>query len=384
MTTELVLKSRTDVEDFVRGCTFYGTGGGGKPTHGMRLLLEDLERIGEIAVSDRSVVRDDAWTCTPFLMGSIAPATPETAARLENAGLGRRIGMADRVLTLAVQELRAYVGFEIEAIVPIELGGGNTPAAIDAAMSLGKKVINGDFAGRAIPEIAQGTPNLANMPSHPTAYADEWGNVSIVKTAVNYQLAESLGKMISVAAVGLAGGAGLLMRAKEMKELVIPNTLGECLIAGQTIRSSVAAKKDPSEALAEATGGWVLFRGAVIKKEWEDRDGYMWGTNTIDGHGNHEGHTFKIFYKNENHVSWLDDKPLVTSPDLITVMRSDTGEPITNTEIREGDFVSVIGLRGRRPFETPEGLRILGPKHFGYDIEHVSIEKLAKENRLIA
>lgn len=381
--TDLILKSKEDVEDFVRGCTFYGTGGGGKPTHGMRLLLEDLEKTGEITISDYSSVRDDAWTCTPFLMGSIAPITPETTARMENAGLRKRIALADRVLTLAVLELQAYVGVEIEAIVPIELGGGNTAAAIDAALSLGKKVINGDFAGRAIPEIAQGTPSLAGKPAHPTAYVDEWGDVSIIKTAVNYQVAESLGKMISVAAFGLAGGAGLLMQAREMKRLVIPNTLSECMLAGQTIRNSVADKKDPPEALAAATRGWVLFRGVVVKKDWKDKEGYLWGINTIDGHGHYEGHTFKIFYKNENHISWLDDKPLVTSPDLLVVVRSDTGEPITNTDIKEGDSVSVIGLRGRRPFETPEGLQILGPKHFGYDIEHVSIERLAKEKQLL-
>jgi len=187
-----------------------------------------------------------------------------------------------------------------------------------------------------------------------------------------------LGKMISVAAFGLVGGAGLLMKGRDMKRVVIQNTLSECFLAGQTLRRAAAAKQDPADAVAKATKGWVLFRGTVTKKDWQDKEGYLWGTNTIDGKGNFKGHTFKVFYKNENHVTWLDDKPYVTSPDIIECIRSDTGEPITNTNIKEGDSISVLGLRGREPFRSPKGLEILGPKHFGYDIKYTPIEQVVK------
>jgi len=378
MYMDLILKTKEDIEDFVRGCTFYGTGGGGKPTMGRKLLLEDLDRLGEITVTDPESIRDDAWVCTPFLMGSIAPRTPETQARMEKVGLKKRIGEADRILMLSVLELQSYAKVDVDAVVSIELGGGNTPGPVDVAMSLGKKVVNGDLTGRAIPEISQISTYLADMPSHPTAYVDEWGNVSIVKTAINYHLAESLGKMLSVAAYGLVAGAGLLMRGKEMKKVIVPNTLTECMQAGQAIRKAVEAERDPASAVAKATKGWVLFRGKVVKKKWEDKEGYLWGTNTIEGADEFKGHNFKIFYKNENHVTWLDDKPYVTSPDIIEVIRKGTGEPITNTDITEGDTVSVLGLKGRAPFRTPKGLGVLGPKHFGFNIEYTPIEKLVK------
>jgi len=345
------------------------------------LLLDDLAKMGEIRISDPASVRDDAWVCTPYLMGSIAPISDETRARMAAAGLTKRIGMADRMLILALKELEGYARVEVEAIVPVELGGANSPAAIDVALALGKKVVNGDYAGRAIPEIDQLTTYLADKPTHPTAYVDEWGNITIIKTAINYHLAEALGKMISVAAFGIAGGAGLLMRGKEMKEVIVPNTLTECFQAGQAIRKAVASKQDPADAVAKATQGWVLFRGKVVKKDWQDREGYLWGTNTIEGQEQFKGHAFKIFYKNENHVTWLDDKPYVTSPDIVEVIRRDSGEPITNTDIKEGDAVSVLGLRGRDAFKTPKGLEVLGPKHFGYDIPYVPIEIIMKEGR---
>jgi len=36
--------------------------------------------------------------------------------------------------------------------------------------------------------------------------------------------------------------------------------------------------------------------------------------------GDFEGHKFAIWYKNENHIVWIDDKPFVTSPDIIALV----------------------------------------------------------------
>ena len=58
----------------------------------------------------------------------------------------------------------------------------------------------------------------------------------------------------------------------------------------------------------------------VAAKEWEDRAGYMYGTTTIAGADGFKGHTLKVWFKNENHISWLDDKPYVTSPDMICLL----------------------------------------------------------------
>ena len=50
-----------------------------------------------------------------------------------------------------------------------------------------------------------------------------------------------------------------------------------------------------------------------------------------------------------------------------------TGEPKTNPSIREGDEVAVIGIRAAEVFTTEKGLEILGPKHFGFNLEYKPI-----------
>ena len=84
----------------------------------------------------------------------------------------------------------------------------------------------------------------------------------------------------------------------------------------------------------------------MTAKDWEDRGGYMYGTTHIRGTGAHEGHTLDVWFKNENHVSWLDGEPWVCSPDLVTLAYRD-GEGTTNTLIDEGDEVSSLYVLAR-------------------------------------
>ena len=128
----------------------------------------------------------------------------------------------------------------------------------------------------------------------------------------------------------------------------------------------------------KAVDGWLLFKGKVSKRETWDKEGYYWGINTIEGIDEFKGHTFKIFFQNENHITWLDDAVYVTSPDLIEVVHLANAEPITNTDLKEGDTVAVTGAKNL-PFRTDVGIAAVGPKHYGYDIEYVPIEKRVKQ-----
>jgi hypothetical protein len=88
----------------------------------------------------------------------------------------------------------------------------------------------------------------------------------------------------------------------------------------------------------------------------------------------------KVWFKNENHITYLDEKPFVTSPDLIAIIDATSGEPYTNTVVEEGMNVAVLGARADVKYRRPEGLALLGPRYFGFDLDYVPIEKhLAKK-----
>jgi hypothetical protein len=370
-----VLKTEEEVRDFVRGCAFFGTGGGGDPKIGLRFLLEDLREGKEIKWRDISEIPEDTVLATPFYMGSIAPLTEADKERMRKLGLDEE--KEDRVLIEALRELEGYTGAKIGAITPFEIGGINTPGPVDAAVRMGLLMVDGDYSGRALPEISQGLPAILGKKGIPIATCDRWGNRTVIKEAVNYDVTEFIGKSISLIAFGLCGQAGMLLQMKEVKDAIIPGTLTRALEVGRAIRNARENNRDSVKAAAEACDGWVLFKGKVAKRETEDKEGYFWGTNTIEGIENFSGHTFKIWFKNENHVSWFDDKPYVASPDILAVLDLHTGEPITNSDLKKGEVVGVVGVKNEK-FRTPEGISQLGPKHYGFDIEYKPIEELVK------
>jgi len=370
-----ILQTEQEIEDFVRGCTFLGTGGGGNPKDGLPLLLETFRSGKKIQWVDVDEIEDEKWTTAPAGMGSIAPLTLEKIKMLEQLGLKEK--KVKRPLMEAVRELEKYLQAKVEVIVPIEIGGGNTPIPLDTAAQLGKVMVDGDYTGRAIPEAEQCLPALYNKKITPMVCVDDWGNITIIKEVVNLAVAERLGKLISTIATGLCGETFFTMKAKEMKEVLVPGTLTKCLQIGKKIREAREKGTDPVRAVIEEIDGWLLFKGRVIKRETEDKEGYYWGTNILEGLGEFQGHTFKIWFKNENHISWLDEAPYVTSPDIIQVVELEMAEPITNTDLKEGTLVAVVGAKNER-YRTEKGIELLGPRHYGFDLDYIPIEKRVK------
>ena len=371
------IKTDQEILDFVRGCTFMGTGGGGDPQVGVAWLKAARDEGIKIAWVAHTEIPDEAWTVCPFLMGSIAPLTEQAKKRMQHLGLTKEAYKS--IQAESVRLLEQHMNVQIGAIVAIELGGSNTPGAVVAAARLGIPAVDGDYTGRAIPEIPQTTPYLNNLPLWPISSVDSYGNLCVIKESVGYEMAERIGKFLAAASFGLAAQAGFLFKGSDMKRVVIPGTLSNCLKIGRTIRESRDAGGDPVKEIVSELNGWLLFEGEVSKKEWEDKEGYYWGTHTVSGQETFSGSEFKIWFKNENHVSWLNGKPYVTSPDMLIVVDRETGEPYANSAIAEGQHVAVIGLPAIDQFRSPKGIDILGPKHFGFDIEYTPIEQLVSQ-----
>lgn len=366
------LKTKQEIVDFVRGCTFLGTGGGGSPEPGIEGLTALLEKGKTLSFVPASEISDDVWTTCCYLMGTIAPKSDEVVRGMKKFGLTNRT--IEYMPAEAGKELAKYAGVKVGALVPLEIGGGATSSAVAAGAIFGVPVVDGDYSGgRAIPEVPQTTPILFDRGMWPIASVDAYGNRAVITGASSFEMAERIGKMLSAASFELVGNAAFLMNGKAMKETVVQGTLSKSYAIGKAIREAREQGKDPVAAGCEASGGVVLFKGKVSLKEWEDRDAYLWGEHTIAGSGDFAGHTYRIWFKNENHVTWLDGTPHVTSPDLVIVVEADTGEPLTNTVIAEGQDVAVIGIAAVEVFTTPKGIDLLGPRHFDFDIDHKPI-----------
>jgi DUF917 family protein len=341
----------------------------------MNMLRDALADGVPLEWVDVEDIPDDVWTVTAYSMGSIAPLTQETLDEMQRVKLVDKFGR--RSMEEAIKELEKQLDGSIGCIVAAELGAGNTPAPLVSGARLGIPVVDGDYAGRAIPDEMQGTPYLYGKKSWPFASVDRWGNVAIVKYTVNPHMLERIGKMLSVAAYDGTTIAATPLPGNEMKQILVRGTLTRSLELGRAMRQAREKGEDPIEAAIAVTGGWRLFEGVVTRKEWEDRDGYMFGTTYVDGTGDFAGQALAVWFKNENHVAWLNGEPWICSPDLVTLAYKESGLGTTNTLIKEGDEIVAVGIKGLEEFRTEFGLdEACGPRYFGFDIDYVPIEEL--------
>ncbi len=377
----MILRTERECEDLVRGLCFRGAGGGGRPKGGLKLLLDQLQAGREIKWVDVDSLPDEAWTVTVAGMGGRAG---EGGSEEELAALGcveekyDSLGLA----VAAVRALEDFAGIKVEAIVPGETGGSAVPAAIAAALEFGVPVVDGDYAGgRAIPEVPQAIPELRGVSVCPMSFVTRWGDIAILKDTVSTAMADRIGRMITLASYGGIGFSWYLMQVKKAKEVMATGTLTKALHVGRVIREAREKGIDAVAEAVKAVDGWLLFEGEISATEIADEQSYAFGlgTHRLKGLGSYEGHTFSIWYKNEYHVSWLEDKPFVTSPDALIIVDLKTAEPAISYDFGVGDRVAVIGRRAHEVYRTEEGIRALGPRHFGFDLEYIPIEERVKE-----
>ena len=82
-------------------------------------------------------------------------------------------------------------------------------------------------------------------------------------------------------------------------------------------------------------------------------------------------HELKIWYQNENIISWLDGRYAATVPDLICMFNRREQMPQLNPYAKAGDPMSLVVLPAPAEWRTKRGLEVFGPKSFGYDTDYV-------------
>ena len=371
------LETVADCEDFVAGCLFMGTGGGGDPQEGTQVLTAALNDGLDLGWHDADAIEDGTLTAMVYGIGSIAPPSAEKANLVRRMHLRTTDEPQDELFCRAIEALSAHLGQQIGCIVAAELGASNTPLPIVAAARLDIPIVDGDYSGRAVPEEMQSTPYAYGVSSDPLAAIDRWGNRIIVAQAANPYMLERLARHIAIACIDGAAIASTPLPASEMKRIVVPNTLSQCLSVGRACRRAIESGDDPVAAALAITGGWRLFEGVVVAKEWRDSDGFMIGTLEVEGTAESTGHRMRAWFKNEIHVTWLDDHPWVCSPDLVTLVDPASGRGFTNTDVADGDQVVAVGMRGLEVLRRPAALlNGSGPAYFGFGVSYVPIEQL--------
>ncbi|CEH30512.1 hypothetical protein AM501_11320 [Aneurinibacillus migulanus] len=362
------LLGKQEIEDMAVGAALLGTGGGGDPYIGKLMALQAIEEFGPIRLLSIDEVPEDALVVSSGMMG--APTV-----MVEKAPSGQEA-------KAAFKTLEAYMGKEIFATYPIEAGGVNSMLPLALAAQLGLPVIDVDGMGRAFPELQMVTFYLDGISASPMVIADEKGNVNLLNTIDNVW-AERIARAATIQMGGSVMFAIYPMNGRNLKESGIRNILQLEEGIGRTIRLAKEQNVNPIQEVLKLTKGFELFNGKVVDIHRKTETGFARGTATFEGLGNNKGEKLQLRFQNEHLIATTEQRLLCVTPDLIAVLDEETGLPITTEGLRYGARAVVIGIPCHPKWRTPKGIETCGPGYFGYDVEYVPVEKLAKKGALL-
>jgi uncharacterized protein len=349
-----------DVERIAIGAAILGTGGGGNPERGKLQALLHLEAGFALRVVKLHELADEALVVP---MGGMGAPT---------IGL-EKIGRGDEG-KLAVQAVAAHLGVEVAATVPIEVGGSNSFMPLIAAAQLGLPMVDADGMGRAFPELQMVSYYFDGSAPSPVVMVDCLHHVITLEGIAPAREMERLARAICVQLGGRAMVANQPLTARRLRETCIPDTLELAHRIGASVLDAQASGGDPIAATCRTAGGRVLFRGKVTDVDRRIQRGYNFGSLTMAGLDEWHGQTARIELQNEFLICRVDGQTVAIVPDLIAIVDSDRGLPITTEVVRYGLRADVLGIPAPPQLTTNQALAYVGPRAFGYDEDYVPLD----------
>lgn len=349
-----------DMEDIATGGAMLGTGGGGDPYIGKLMAQQAIRRYGPVALVDVEDLPDDALIVPACMMG--APTV-----------LTEKLPQGDELMN-AFQALERVMGRKIDAVLCGEAGGVNSTIPFVIAAAAGLPLVDGDGMGRAFPELQMVTFTLHGVSATPMVLCDDKGN-SLVLDTVSNAWTERLARAATIE----MGGSALLtfypMTGAVAKEAVVRGTLSLCAKIGQTLRETRAAHGDPVAALSDLLDAEVIFHGRIMDIERRTEGGFARGKATLQGVDDWKGRGLRLDFQNEFLIAERDGEVIATTPDLISVVEADSGNPVTTDLLKYGQRLIALAYPCDPKWRTPEGIDLVGPRYFKYDRDYVPLRR---------
>ena len=347
--------SKEDLENIVRGACLLSSGGGGTYSSGLNLLKKftkgpyyDQDYVDYLEVDDLPDSSTDCGLDVAYM------GAPEAIANLDYPEAG--VNAAKKV-----EKLMADKNQKLAYIIPVEIGALSSIVACTVASKLGIPVINGDGAGRAVPELTMTTFAGYDVSTNPTVLANK-DNLTIQLDVDspedtnnnNAAIVEAVARpTISLPEFGQQAGLAMwVMPATQIKEVVkITQTLVACKEVGDVIGQFQQGKSISISTLLDCiktslhTKAFELCSGTLCSAENITEGGFDHGKVVINSNGS----TITILFQNENLLAWnsASDTPLAMAPDAIAYVIQDDQVVYSNGDLIGEDNALKKSLRGR-------------------------------------
>ena len=353
--------SAEDIEALAVGAWILGTGGGGDPYQkllNMRLLYEAGR---EVTLVDPLTLDDDAVVAVLSNMG--APLVGQE--RLSDPEFALK----------PLRMMEEYLGRKFDAVMALEIGGGNGVHPMMVGALTGYPVVDADTMGRAYPEAQMTSVAVAGLRCYPLTMADIRDNEVIIPRAASWRWMERISRKACTEIGSVAATCKAPRSGSEVKQHGVLYSVSKAIALGSNVLKARAEHTDPIEAVLSATEGKRLFAGKIVDIERRATEGFLRGKARIEGLDDFAGKEMVVHFQNEFSVAYLDGEPVVMTPDLICLLDTVSGDGIGTDVLRFGQRVSVLALPAPGVFLSEKGIAAVGPRAFGFDLEFTSVFK---------
>ena len=196
--------------------------------------------------------------------------------------------------------------------------------------------------GAPIPEFRNTVFYSAKVDPNPFVMVDSAGN-EVILNASSVDDVDRLSRTICTEMGSQAGTTAIKCQVLPSRKL---SSLRHSLAAGSWgVSYGENSGKDPVTALVRESEGFLVIEGLIDQIQSKVFHGHDYGNLIIRGFGKHRGKTARVAFKNEGLVTYLNEKPVVISPDHVFVLDLVTHRPVLFTDAVEGLAVAVVALR---------------------------------------
>jgi DUF917 family protein len=370
--------TRDDIEPLMEGVAILGTGGGGNPDWGRMIMENDLDRGRTWTVMSLDAVPDNWTIVCGGIMGSVKS--------LEEIGFD--VVLKNWETSFALIEVTRYMekllGKKINAMVPFEAGGLNTPIVLTLAARMEIAAIDADALGRSAPETQMTSWHGHGVEITPMPLADSMGNIVVVSRASTPTYIDEVGRFVVTKGGYLGANNHHPMSGKTLKATSVPGTFSRSLALGKSVLEARSSGGDPIATVVKALSAYHLIHARIETLCEEERMGFYFTTVGLKGMGEDLGKEARLVIKNEAMACFLDEKPVTIFPDPIYMLEPGSGRGYMSVELKEGMELVVLAApahpRLREAAMSERGREAFSPSRYGEaDLVYTPLETLMGE-----
>ncbi len=324
------LLPRENLRNIAKGAGFLGSGGGGAYDTGRRLIASLHECCGVNIVAPR-YCRGKSGVVVACV-GSPEKFRAMSAKELTSLTVG------------AVRQMMEEKG-GVDVIIPAEVGPLNSVIACLTAESMGKAVMNGDGAGRAVPTLqllTYAANHISVSPSILTARDGNFISISISDPKADSgpsQIEALVRPTLALPQFDQTSGLAIWYfdDLSGFDQKCVPDTLSLCQELGEVISAMQKSDKPSSRPIVDffAASRWErplrpLGQGKLVEATTSTGGGFDHGTIRLKLTN---GSDLVLLLQNESLIAWnsATTEPVAMAPDIISLLVYDKGKQLVFT-----------------------------------------------------